>query len=79
MKRRAIVSIHERNKVKGTVWGYGYADLSLFLGRSESMVRQWVYQGVFNPGDLLSVMRQAVKKNPLVREVLLKALVEPDP
>ncbi len=37
-------------------WGYGYADLRLFLGyRTEGAVRAAVRRGAFDPSDLESI------------------------
>ena len=49
-------------KARDRLWAYGYADLARLFGMTPSAVRQAVYRGSFDPGDLESVMQYAARR-----------------
>lgn len=64
MRRTARVETSGRIPRKGRPrsWAYGYADLALLFGMSETAVRKAAKRDSFDPGSLASVIEYAARR-----------------
>lgn len=65
--RRVKASAAIPRKGRPVIWAFGYADLAVALGRSESAVRTLVYRKRFDPTDLVSVANYIRDHGPAAR------------